>query len=210
MVLCIWCRCFVEGCLALLYVDVTLAVLQQASTRRRRALPSAMPVLPSRTRTLLEATTLPTACATLGTRAQTEEAARHALRASTRTHSGAPSVQTARQVSSREEQHARDDSDRGHRPRRSRGAGARGARDGNARAEHGGASSALFDDDAESDAYLGWQATTRTRQGLTMVTRDGRQLLGRGRVYLLPCLPCLRVHARCWKRQRYRLRVQRW
>jgi len=40
--------------------------------------------------------------------------ARHALRASTRTHSGAPSVQTARQVSSREEQHALDDT--GHRP----------------------------------------------------------------------------------------------
>ena len=46
------------------------------------------------------------------------------------------------------------------------GARARVARDGNARAEHGGASSALFDDDAESDAYLGWQATTRTRHGL--------------------------------------------
>ena len=42
----------------------------------------------------------------------------------------------------------------------------RGARDGIARAEHGGASSALFDDDAESDAYLGWQAHTRTRQEL--------------------------------------------
>ena len=29
-----------------------------------------------------------------------------------------------------------------------------------------GAWAALFDDDAESDAYLGWQAATRTRQGL--------------------------------------------
>ena len=32
----------VEGCLALLYVDVTLAVLQQASTRRRRARATAL------------------------------------------------------------------------------------------------------------------------------------------------------------------------
>ena len=38
----------------------------------------------------------------------------HALMASTRTHSGAPSVQTARQVRRREEQHAIDD--KGHRP----------------------------------------------------------------------------------------------
>ena len=72
----------------------------QAPTQARQGLPSAMPVLPSRILKLLEATTLPTACATLGTRAQPEEAARHALRASTRTHSGTPSVQTARQVRS--------------------------------------------------------------------------------------------------------------
>ena len=52
------------------------------------------------------------------------------------------------------------------RPRRSLGAGARGVRDGNARAEQGGAWAALFDDDAESDAYLGWQAPTQARQGL--------------------------------------------
>ena len=51
------------------------------------------------------------------------------------------------------------------------GARARVARDGNARAEQGGAWAALFDDDAESDAYLGWQATTRARQGLPFAIR---------------------------------------
>ena len=34
-----------------------------------------------------------------------------------------------------------------------------------------GAWAALFDDDAESDAYLGWQATTRARQGLASAIR---------------------------------------
>jgi len=94
----------------------------QATTQTRQGLPSAMPVLPQRTRTRLEATTLPTVCATPGTRALVDttlgmslrQTARHALMASTRTHSGAPSVQTARQVRRREEQHALDDT--GHRP----------------------------------------------------------------------------------------------
>ena len=51
---------------------------------------------------------------------------------------------------------------------------------GYARAEHGGASAACVD-----DAYVGWQATTRTRQGLPTAkavrqvsSREGADTIG--------------------------------
>ena len=109
--------------------------------------------------------------------------ARHALRDSTRTHSGAPSVQTARQVSSRDDAVDRE------------GAWAQ------ARVACGTATR------VQSKAERGRPCLmTMLSQ---MLTWAGRHLLRRGRGYLLPCLSCPHVHARDWKRQLDRLWVQR-